>query len=292
VILYWLLRLGRPLWQRLPQSVAYFLASGLADLSFLCWRRLRRTTMANLRPVLGPHAEHRAVVQAARQSLRNYGKYLVDFVRLPALSPSDIQRLFRFSGWEAIDAALHEGRGVVLIGLHMGNWDLGGAALALRDYPLNVVVEPFRPRRLNEWIQETRHRLGMRTIPMESLLSITRALRRSEMLALLIDRPDPLNGVWVSFCNAVTRVPAGAATLALRSGARVVTAGVVRLPDNTYLGVADAALSFEPTGDLARDVQHLTQLIMTSLEGLVRRYPDQWYMFRPMWVEPPREPAA
>ena len=59
-----------------------------------------------------------------------------------------------------------------------------------------------------------------------------------------------------------------------------------------YLGGADAALPFEPTGDLARDVQHLTQLIMTSLEGLVRRYPDQWYMFRPMWVEPPGESAA
>ena len=292
MILYWTLRLGRPIWQRLPRSLAYLLACGLADLSFLFWWPLRRTTMANLRPVLGPEADHWDVVQAARRSLRNYGKYLVDFLRLPALSPSDIQRLFRFSGWDVIDAALREGRGVVLIGLHMGNWDMGGAALALRDYPLNVVVEPFRPRRLNEWVQETRRRLGMRTIPMESLVAITRALRRSEVLALLIDRPDPLNGVWVSFCNAVTRVPAGAATLALRTGAMVVTAGVVRLPDNTYLGVADAAPPFEPTGDLARDVQHLTQLIMTSLEGLVRRYPDQWYMFRPMWVEPPGEPAA
>lgn len=292
MILYWALRLGRPIWQRLPRSLAYFLASGLADLSFLLWWRLRRTTMSNLRPVLGPEAAHRDVVQAARQSLRNYGKYLVDFLRLPGLSPSDIERLFHFAGWEAIDSAVREGRGVVVIGLHMGNWDLGGAALALRDYPLNVVVEPFRPRRLNEWVQDTRRRLGMRTIPMESLVAISRVLRRNEMLGLLIDRPDPLNGVWVSFCNAVTRVPAGAATLALRSGARVVTAGVVRLPDNTYLGVADAALPFEPTGDLACDVQHLTQLIMTSLEGLVRRYPDQWYMFRPMWLERPQEPAA
>lgn len=291
MILYWALRLARPIWQRLPRSVAYLLASWLADISFLFWRRLRFTTVSNLRPVLGPDAHHRDVVQTARRSLRNYGKYLVDFLRLPALGPADIQGLFRFSGWEAIDAAIREGRGVVLIGLHMGNWDLGAAALASRDYPLNVVVESFRPQRLNEWVQETRRRLGMRTIPMESLVAIMRALRRNEVLAMLIDRPDPLNGVWVSFCNAMTRVPAGAATLALRTGARVVTAGVVRLPDNTYLGLADAILQSEPTGDPARDVQRLTQLIMASLEGFLRRYPDQWYMFRPMWLEPPADAA-
>ena len=42
-------------------------------------------------------------------------------------------------------------------------------------------------------------------------------------------------------------------------------------------------LGFEPSGDSARDVQALTQAIMSAHEDFIRRYPEQWYMFREFW---------
>jgi lauroyl/myristoyl acyltransferase len=42
-------------------------------------------------------------------------------------------------------------------------------------------------------------------------------------------------------------------------------------------------LEFEVTGELERDVQFITQRIVSLQENVIRRYPDQWYMFRRMW---------
>ena len=88
----------------------------------------------------------------------------------------------------------------------------------------------------------------------------------------------------MQFFNAETRVPGGAATLAVRAGANVVAAAAVR-NGNVFDAYISPLISFEPSGDAGRDVQAITQGVMSWLEGLIRRHPDQWFMFRDMWPE-------
>lgn len=284
MIRYWLWRISSLIWQKLPPSVGYACASFLADIAYLAWPRGRACARENMARVLGHGADARTVDRLARQSLRNYCKYLVDFIRLPLLKHQDVEGRVVFDGWRNIDEALGGGKGAIFVGLHMGNWDMAAAAITLRQYPLNAITESFEPKKLNDIIQRYRSKWGMKIIPMEQATrKIMRVLRQNEILALLIDRPDPISGVEVEFFQASTLVPAGAATLALRTGARVVPGGIVRLPDNTFMGVIDRHIPFQRTGDLQRDIQALTQQIMSSLEKMVRRYPDQWYMFRRMW---------
>lgn len=241
---------------------------------------------ANMAQVLGAPANVRTR-RLARRALRNYLKYLVDFLRAPALTREEVARRMTFNQWAPFDQALADGKGAIVVGLHMGNWDLGGAMLALKGYPMTVVVDTFRNARLNLLVQGTRARLGMKTIPREDApRRVLQALRRNEALAILMDRPAAGDsGVEVSFFGRNTVVPAGAATLALRTGARIVPAGMVRLPDDRFLGLVDRCIDYEPTGDRAADVRALTQLIMDSLARWVREYPDQWYKFQPMWSE-------
>jgi KDO2-lipid IV(A) lauroyltransferase len=79
-------------------------------------------------------------------------------------------------------------------------------------------------------------------------------------------------------------VPGGAATLALRAGANVVVAAAIRRGDGFEAHVSPL-IEVEPSGDADRDVQAITQGAMNWLEGLIRKHPDQWYMFRNMWPE-------
>src|SRR5439155_9878245 len=140
--------------------IAYAPAATIADLTFLLWRRGRRDMTANMAQVLAgaPSSEVRLT---ARHALRNYIKYLVDFLRAPALTPDEVARRMRFNQWEPFDEALAGGKGAIFVGLHMGNWDLGGALLAQRGYPMAVVVDTFRNGRLNGLVQGTRAALGM-----------------------------------------------------------------------------------------------------------------------------------
>jgi lauroyl/myristoyl acyltransferase len=94
----------------------------------------------------------------------------------------------------------------------------------------------------------------------------------------------------VDFFGALAEVSVGPARLALRTGARVIPAVMAREPghDELIRPILDFDVRFQPSGDEERDVRELTQQIMSSLEHFIRQYPDQWFMFRPMWPAPQR----
>lgn len=271
-------------WVRLPPAAGYKLAALVADFTYLLWPSGRFWARQNMAQILGHRADPKTVDRLARQSLQNYCKYLVDYMRFPFLQPEEVKRKIRFEGWDNLDQAFRAGKGVILVGMHLGNWDLAAAAIALQ-YPLNVIAESFEWDKLTETVQQTRARLGLKVIPMEKApRRVLTALRHNEMVALLIDQPEAQSKVNVRFFGGLAQVPAGAAVLALKTGARVLPGGAVRLPDGTFQGFIDGSVHFEATGDPDGDVQALTQRIVNSLEKWIRRYPDQWYMFRRLWV--------
>lgn len=264
----------------------------MGSVAFYMWPRGRRATINNFRRVLRGRSE-REIRAVARRSLVNYCRYLVDFLRFPSFTPQDLRRLVQGEqSFRALDDALTGGKGAIIVCMHFGNWDLGAGAAGAREYAATVVVESFRDSRLDAMVVGARERLGVRVVRMEKAgPSILRTLKQNGVLALLIDRPVPGDGVRVNFFDEPVEVPAGPARLALRSGAKVVPAAFARVRPNgpDVLAMTDFSIQFEPNGDEEGDVRRLTQAIMTAHEGFVRQYPDQWYMFREMWPQRTRE---
>ncbi|MBI2909975.1 MAG: lysophospholipid acyltransferase family protein [Chloroflexi bacterium] len=285
MIQYWLWRVSLLIWRWLPPAVGYRLADFVGDVAYFAWPKGRTYARSNMGRVLGSGADRRTVGRAARQSLRNYCRYLVDFIRFPLLRWEDIQNKVRFDGWENFDRALAGGKGAIFVGLHLGNWDLAAAAIAFKNYPLNVVAETFGYPPLNRLVQEARRQRGMKVIPLErAAAGVVRALRRNEVLAFLIDHPSLEAGVRVNFFGAPIQVPSGAAVLAMKTGAKLVPGALVRLPNDTFLGWVGEFVDIRLSGDFQADVQTTTQQVMDSLEAMVRHYPDQWFAFRRMWA--------
>jgi KDO2-lipid IV(A) lauroyltransferase len=272
--------------QRLPLRASYAVAFVIGSAGYYLWPRGRRAMLHNYRRVLrdAPASEIR---RTARRSLVNYCKYLADFARFPALSPEQLAAAVTGdSDFQALDEALARKRGAVLVCMHFGNWDLGAGAAAARGYPLTVVAETFPDPRLDAMVVGSRTRLGMEIIKLEKAgPSLLRTLKNNGLLALLIDRPRPGDGVTVNFFGEAVEVPAGPARLALRTGAMVVPAAFARVAPNALKvkALTDFDIRVDLEGDEAHDVQSLTQAIMDSHERFIRQYPDQWYMFREMW---------
>jgi KDO2-lipid IV(A) lauroyltransferase len=290
-----LYRVASLLARLLPPRLSYWCAGRLADLVFsVFWREKRRITLHNMRLVLGPTAPSQEVRRCARESVRNYAKYLVEFLRFPCLSPQQIVEALGIDDWSRFDALLAEGRGVLFVSFHTGNWDLAGAAAAIHGYPFHVVADVVGPPGFNAAVQDARRRHGMRLIeanhPARAARTLMKALRAGEMVGLLIDVPTP-EGVPVRLFGRTAWLPAGPATLALRTGARVVPTAVFRRPDNRFTLVLDERFTYHPSGDRAEDIRNLTQAMVTALEQLVRRQPEQWYIFRELWPAGATRPA-
>ena len=287
-VVYWIFRflifVGRPV----PPRLGYLIACVTAD---FCYRflfpGLRKATHENLARVLGT-SDMKVIEPVARRCLRNFGKYVVDFIHFHTMTRHEVRDRITFDDFDALNEAFNEGKGIICVTLHFGNWDMGAAGLAAHGYPVNVIAETFEYDRMNALVQGTRRHLGMKIIPMERVgPEVMRTMHRGELLALLIDVPEPGNTVTVDFFGMPTKVPEGPARIALHTGARVVPAGLVRVEgqDRMIRPVVDFSLRYSRTDDREADIQDLTQKIMSSLERLIRQHPDQWFRFQPMWPQ-------
>lgn len=278
-------RLATILTRALPLRVSYAVARGIGVLAFYAWPGGRRRSIQNLTRVAGGdvHLGRRY----ARASFVNYVLYLVDFFRSFGTGPEDVRRRVRVPEdvWERLRAE-RRGHGIVFMTMHYGNWDMGAAVLALNGFPISAIADQSPNARLNRLIVDSRRHLGMRIIPAgRTGPGILRALRNDDVVAMLIDIPQPQGGVQVQFFGETIEVPEGPARIALGAGSSVVAALLPRLDGwSDRVGAEVAPVRYEPTGDRDADIQHLTQAVFTELEAMIRRQPDQWYIFRTLWT--------
>ena len=288
MVVYWLFRLTILITSPLPLWLGYRVAAAVAEICYHFFSRQRRGLNQNMAVVLNSD-DTDEVDALARRAFRNFGKFVVDFIHFPAITREEVHRRLVFSQWTELDEALESGRGVIMPTLHLGMWDLGAAALAAYDYPINAIVDTFRYDKLDELIRSSRGKLGMNVIRRDRTgPSVFRKIKRGEILAILIDVQPPGQTVVVNFLGRPATVSAIPARIALSTGARVVTALAFRGPESDTIirPVIDIyGARFEPTGDSDQDVVALTQLIMDSFERMMRNHPEEWLLFHPLWLE-------
>jgi KDO2-lipid IV(A) lauroyltransferase len=246
----------------------------------------RRVVEATLRRVTGGRLQGAALDRAVRTVFANYGRYWYELFRLPDASPDDVRDGFRIEGFEHVEAAAAEGRGVILALAHLGNYDWAGAWLALQGYPPVVVVEPVEPPELFAWFRSTRGRLGMDVVPLGPTAGaeVGRALEAGRVVCLMSDRDLSGTGVGVEFFGEPTTLPEGPALFALRRGSALLPGGCYLTPDGGHLTVVRPPVPVARAGRLRDDVARVTQRLAHELEDLIRADPEQWLLLQPNWA--------
>ncbi|MGE0228016.1 MAG: lysophospholipid acyltransferase family protein [Dehalococcoidia bacterium] len=281
-MVYQAFRFGAWLARAVPVRASYPIAASLGVLIYFVWWGGRRRCVRNMTHVTGGDRGRAATL--ARRSFANYAVYLVDFLRFTTVTPDEVRRRVVFDEWERLEAQ-RSGKGIVFVTMHFGNWDLGAAALAEHGIPISVVADTFGDARLNDLVLGARRHLGMEILPAERMgPSILRALHRNNVVAMLIDVPQAGAGVEVRFFDGPVAVADGPARIALRTGASVVAVLLPRIGRSERVLGRIEPVAFTPSGDQEQDVYELTQSTMTALERMLRDDPDQWYIFRNLWV--------
>lgn len=283
---YRLARLCVLLGTRLPLRLCYTLAGAMAYASYALSPRIRDDARASAAHVLGQAKDSSEVSKAARRCVRNYGKDVVELCRYGG-RPAETEARVTFEGLDRLDAALGEGKGVILVGLHLGSWDVGATYLAQHHYPLNaVVLSSTGNDNLDRFMYNLRSAAGIGVIPSNAgIWQAAEALRRNEVLALLLDGPTEGKSVKVRLLGSYVQLSPGAAALALRTKAAVLPACTVRLPDNRFQGFIGDKVPSGSGGDFHGSLETFTQRMLDSLQGFVQQYPDQWGMVSKAGVE-------
>ncbi|MCB0966340.1 MAG: phosphatidylinositol mannoside acyltransferase [Ilumatobacter sp.] len=245
-------------------------------------RHLRRAD-----PTMGG-ARLRRAVQLAFDS---YTRYWLESFRLPHLPRRTVDRGMRVDGYEHVETALAGGKGLILALPHLGGWEWAGRWLADRGLGVTAVVEAIEPPELFEWFKELRNELGMNIVALgpDAGKEVLAALQRNDVVCLLSDRDIQRTGIEVEFFGETTTLPAGPATLSLRTGAPLLPTAVY-FTDRTdgHLGVVRPPIDTTRSGERLRvDITRVTQALAAELEHLIRRAPYQWHLFQPNWPSDP-----
>ncbi|MBY3792130.1 phosphatidylinositol mannoside acyltransferase [Rhodococcus fascians] len=273
---------GWRLVRSLPEGVARRLFDRGAD--FASSRnggpdQLRR----NLARVLGTTAEQ-VPDDLIRESVRSYARYWREAFRLPSMDlaaqAAVIDRCVY--GKEHLEAALGAGKGVVLALPHSGNWDMAGMWLVRTHGGLSTVAERLKPESLYQRFVAYRESLGFEIFPLSGseqppLLALSDRLRQNKVVCLLGERDLAKHGVPVTFFGEPTRMPAGAAKLAIDTGATL-------LPVHGYFDGDGWGFDISPAVDVSQGVAAATQTVADHFAAGIRAHPADWHMLQPLWM--------
>jgi len=276
--------------EALPERADVAVARAIASTMGRRNKGARDNLSRNLAHALSPNgssANDELLELFVNRGFRSYGQYWAEGAKLPALAKSVIYDRFTIAeGLEHLREGKERGKGVVIALPHVGSWEWGGSFLNSLGLGMTAIAEELDPPELFAWFKEKRESIGIRIEPLNehagSVLLST--LRAGAIVGLLCDRDLQGNGVEVEFFGERVTMPAGPATLALRTGATLVAAGCYAGPGRDHFAVITPPIEVERTKKLRDDVSRVTQSIAVELEGLIRRAPEQWHVLEDRFV--------
>lgn len=247
-----------------------------------------RVLYENQKHVLGPEATVEQVDAAVAAVLQHAGIVNYDFVRAVSRGEQAILDGIDLGAdfWPNLEAARATGQGVLICAAHLSNFNLGFLSFAIQGgFPIQAlsaaedaggfkVVRDLRSRGL---IEDT-------PIDAGSLRKAILRLRQGGVALTGVDWPVPDMQDGVSFFGAPSFLSSGNVRMALSANAVLVPLACHWTPERGYYAMTGPHLQLERTGNREDDIRHNSRRILSILEGWIRRAPDQWLMYHPVWA--------
>ncbi|MBM3307028.1 MAG: lysophospholipid acyltransferase family protein [Candidatus Eisenbacteria bacterium] len=282
---YNLYRLGAFLALRLSLPTARRIAAAVGRLSCALQRRTRRHLIENLRTAFGDTMSERELRGLRLRIYANFAVFVADFLRFPFFTRDNLGEWLTERSIEGLARLRQTGAGgpLVFLTAHLGNWELGAAAVALAVTPLTVLADTHPSPRVTAFFNGRRESKGCAVVTVSSFHRCFRALKGGGAVAIVGDRPVTGQGIHATFMGKTTLVPDGHAVLARRLGATLVPCFLLMTEDGRYDLLVDDPIVPRTTDDEAGDVRDCVNRCLTVVERRIREHPEQWYVFRPIW---------
>jgi len=272
----------------MPARMGYFVARKLTAFHYYSFPSRRAAVLSNVRQVMtnspSPRFRKLREDEIARLIFRSFNEFIFEFFKIPLLDRQRMAETLSFEGLHNLDSALAYGNGVIVATAHIGNWEMGGAALALLGYKLHVVAGIQFSSALSEHVKNVKRKLNIDVVsPEEGYRALFRALSDNELVVLLVDGDVFANGLELDFFSRPARIPSGAAALALKTKAAIVPGYVKREGPLRFCVHVDEPILPVSTGNKAADIERLSKQVLSRVESYIEENLDQWCIFRDIW---------
>ena len=253
----------------------------LGFLSYLFLKKSRNIAMNNVRRAF-PGIDGRKAESIVRESFKNMGRNILEAIHLEGMSPAEVKNMTEYEGLEKINEAMKEGKGVIVITGHIGNWEFFQSAMSSLGYSSTVLAQRYSNPYIDKMITKIRNASGTKVIirrrgkERELMKGVLSALSKGDALGILMDHYTKKGGLAVPFLKGETSAPAGPALFAMRTGAPVIFGYAMRMREGKFKVKFTNPLKIVKgkNRDVALAVN--TSKFIQAIEDEILNYPRQW----------------
>ena len=280
---YFFAFLGVRLAQVLPLKLADSFGATLGSLAHMVLSSRRRITHDNLSRALGDILTSQERDQIVKHVFQNTGRTLIEFARLGSTIKKGLDSIVVDDGLDHMKSVYEQGKGGIVVTAHFGNFELFGAWVGTRGFPMDFLTGVQHNEKVNRLLNGFRREIGVGLLTVDkSVRSVFKALKANRFVALVSDQHAP-SGVTVDFFGRPAATPKGPAAFAVRSGAPLLPFVMRRESCERHVVMAGEPIYPPATGDNEADIHTLTTAYTKYFEKCIREYPDQWLWTHRRW---------
>lgn len=276
---------------KLPYAFVRRMTNFLIALAFALTIRQKKTARESLRIAFGREKTSEEIEAIVRGCFENLGRGMIELIYFMA-HPKMINERVSFEGKEHLDRAFAQGKGVIAISAHFGNFPLMLLRCAQEGYKTNAIIRPARDEVIEKYFLRQRSRLGLNTVysqPRKSCVDTSlQALRRNELLFIPLDQNFGSGaGVFVDFFGQKAATATGPVVFAMRTQAALLPMFIVREKGDTHKIIIEPPLELQAGPSDRETIAVNTARITALIERYVRWYPVEWGWMHRRWKSRP-----
>ena len=275
-LVYWIVRLFGFVVRHLPIPVALAIGRAIGWVMYYFDIRHRSIVYSNLKIAFARDKTPGELKEITKSLFKNFGQNVIEIFLLPLINSKNFEKFLKVEGKEHVGEALKGGRGVILLAMHFGSWEMASLACFMLGTPYNVIVKPqSKFSKLSQLLNSYRESAGSGVISRGSgTRDIIKSLKKNELIGMVVDQGGK-DGELVPFFGRPASMSSGAVRLSLKFGVPICFSVIIREKGRRHHLIIHKSLEMENTGQLDCDVVTNLKKLTTMMEGYIREYPQK-----------------
>jgi len=272
-----------PLIRLLPLGFIHLLGRAIGGLMYHLDLKHRQLAYSNVKLAFGERIEPAQISRIVKGFYSNFGQNLIEIFLIPVIDEKYLKKYVKIEGMENVEAAFKRGKGVILLGVHAGSWELSNIICANLGFPFRVFVRDQKMPHLNKLLNSYRRKKGCKLIMRQlDTRQVIEALKSNEAVGMTQDQGGK-SGTLVKFFGKEASMPTGALRLAMKYDAAIVPAYYARIKGPYQKVIFLEPFELKASGDKDADLRINLQEIVLRFQGLISKYPQEYFWPYKIW---------
>jgi len=272
-----------PVIRILPLSFAFFLGRRIGDFFYFLDFKHRALAYAHIKAALGSELPCRQIKDITRRFYQSYGQNFIEILFIPLINKKYLDTYLKIEGAEHLKSAFNKGRGVILLSMHTGSWELSNIISEYMGFPFLLFVQNQRYPRLNNLLNSYRLQRRHKIVAGDGgVRQLIKALKENSPIGMTADQGGR-DGVLVKFFGRSASMPSGAIRFAIKYGAVIVPVYYTRKHGPKIKIIFDPLFEIKRSQDRENDVVSNLQELTRVYEKNIRKYPQEYLWTYKIW---------